>query len=156
MTADTPIKRRPSVSPARRAMLAKVHLAAKELQLAEPAYRAIIHRVTGGAHDSAGACSDAQLDQLLAEFRRMGWKPAKGQAGGKPSGKPHVRKVFALWADMCRAGIPDHPDRAALVAFVKRQTGVDNPEWLTAEQANQVTEGLKAWQRRALQQRKAP
>lgn len=31
-----------------------------------------------------------------------------------------------------------------LAAFVKRQTGVDNPEWLTPTNANKVIEALKA------------
>jgi predicted DNA-binding transcriptional regulator YafY len=66
----------------------------------------------------------------------------------KPSSKAHVRKVFAVWKAMCDAGIPDNRTRAGLVAFVKRQTGVDDPEWLTPDQANKVTEGLKAWAKR--------
>jgi hypothetical protein len=42
----------------------------------------------------------------------------------------------------------EHGNHTALLAFVKRQTGVDNPEWLDGAQANKVIEGLKAWHAR--------
>ena len=125
-------------------MLAKVHIAKKELGLADDNYRAIMRRVTGKA--SSGACSDIELHQLLAEFKRLGWKPkmnGAASAAGK-SGKPHVRKVYALWGELHRAGALRDGSRRALQAFVQRQTGVSSPEWLTSPQANQVTEGLKA------------
>ena len=125
-------------------MLAKVHIAKKELGLADDNYRAIMRRVTGKA--SSGVCSDIELQQLLAEFKRLGWKPkTNGAASGtKKSGKPHVRKVYALWGELDRAGALHDGSRGALQAFVQRQTGVASPEWLMAPQANQVTEGLKA------------
>jgi phage gp16-like protein len=129
--------------PDRKAMLAKVHLAQKALALDEDGYRAVLVRVTG--KDSSGACRRRQLVDLLAEFRRLGWKDAPRP----PSGKAHVRKVFAIWGAMCRDGIPAVPNRKGLSAFVQRMAGVDDPEWLTAEQARNVIEALKAWQARS-------
>ena len=41
------------------------------------------------------------------------------------------------------------PKIAALVAFVTKMTGVDDPNWMTVDQAIKVTEGLKAWRKRA-------
>lgn len=143
-------------------MLAKVHIAKKELGLSDDNYRAIMRRVTGKA--SSGVCSDIELHQLLSEFKRLGWKPKTSSAARasspksgnrfsgeedaqnifKKSGKPHVRKVFALWSDLARSGALTDGSRTALQAFVQRQTGIASPEWLTAPQANQVTEGLKA------------
>ena len=55
----------------RHAMLAKVHLAAKELALDEDARRDVIERVTGGLR-SAGDCTDAQLDAVLADIAARG------------------------------------------------------------------------------------
>lgn len=123
----------------RRALIARVHVARKELALTEESYRAVLARVTG--RDSAADLDLAQLRAVIQEFERLGLKPLV-----KRSPKPHVRKVFALWAAM-KPHLAD-PSRDALRAFVKRQTGVDNPEWLTPLQANQVTEGLKAWRER--------
>lgn len=138
----------------RRAMLSKVHIARKELALAEESYRAILRRVAGW--DSAADCTDAQLDAVLAEFRRLGWKPKTKRPA---SGVAHVRKIYALWTAM-KGGLADGSD-AALRAFVRRQTksaanpeGIASPEWLDAAQANKVIEGLKAWSERIAAQPK--
>ncbi|MBS3961470.1 MAG: DUF1018 domain-containing protein, partial [Sandarakinorhabdus sp.] len=86
--------RRPSFAadPVRRAMLAKLHLAKKELGLPEEEYRAVLQRVTGIA--SAAAMRGAQLEDCLKEFARLGWqqKPAKGRAADHPG----ARKARAL------------------------------------------------------------
>ncbi len=55
---------------------------------------------------------------------------------------------YVLWGELDRAGALHNGSRGALHSFVSRQTGVASPEWLTASQANQVTEGLKAMLRR--------
>lgn len=130
----------------RRALIAKVHVAKKQLGLDEETYRAILERVTG--RRSAAQLDDRELMKVLADFRLHGWVPAS--SAPKRSDSPHVRKAWAIWGDMCRAGIPREPTRAALRAFVARMTGVTDPEWLSPEQANVVVEGLKAWQRRAV------
>lgn len=128
----------------RRAMLAKVHLAKKDLGLSDDDYRAILARV---AHRrSAGDCTEQQLDAVLREFRRLGWRAKRGT---KRSDVPEVRKVWALWASMCKRGLVRTPTRAALRAFVKRMTGVADPEWMSRQQAVAVIEGLKAWEKRA-------
>ena len=112
-------------APNRRALLSRVHIARKELALAEDSYRAVLHRVTG--HDSAAACTEAQLRAAIAEFGRLGWQPKTKRPLSK---KPHVRFIWALRS------------------FVQRQTGVTDPEWLDAPAAKKVIEALKAWQRR--------
>lgn len=124
---------------ARRGLIARVHVARKELALAEESYRAILLRVAG--QDSAAAIDDGGLRRVIAEFERLGLKPHR-----RASGKEHVRKVWALWGSM-RALVTD-PSREALRSFVRRQTGVADPEWLDGAQANKVIEGLKAWRKR--------
>ena len=132
-------------------LIAKIQIAKKELGLEDDDYRAILLRVTG--KDSSTKLTDAQRIAVLAEFTRLGWTGG-GKPAFKPSSKAHVRLIFGLWKGMCDKDIPEKKDRAALVAFVKNMTGVDNPEWLTVEQAGKVTEGLKAWQRREMAKRK--
>ena len=128
---------------ARRAMLAKVHIARKELGLQDDDYRAVLQRIT--THASASDCTDSQIDAVLDEFRRLGWTPkTKRPAGSK---KPHVRLVWALWGEL-KPHLRDGSS-AALRSFVQRQTGVADPEWLDPAQANAVTEGLKAWLKRS-------
>lgn len=124
--------------------------ACKDAGLDEEARRAVQARICG--KDSASAMSVRDFNSCVEDLKSRGlWTP-KVKSGGagyhKPSDKLHVRKVFAIWADMCRSGIPDTPTRAALVAFVKKMTDVDNPNWMTVDQASKVTEGLKAWRKR--------
>lgn len=137
------------------AMRRKVQVARKQLALTEDDYRAILSRITG--HTSSTACTAPQLESVLKEFTRLGWKPAPGKPGGKPRGplSPHaqVRMIYAIWQD-----IRPHlavGDDAALRSFVQRQTkteanpaGVSAPEFLDAAAANRVVEGLKAWRSR--------
>ncbi len=126
-----------AVPETRRRLLAQVHIAAKELGLDEETYRAVLKRIAGVS--SAAQASDAQLRAVLDEFARRGWKRRRI----RPSRKPHVRKVWAMWAELKRRGIWRDRRRSSLRAFVKRQTGVEDPEWLTPEEANAVIEALK-------------
>lgn len=66
----------------------------------------------------------------------------------KPSSKPQVRKIYAMWAALGKAGRLDNPSKPALRAWIKRMTGVDDPEWLDPGQAHQVIESLKQWEAR--------
>lgn len=142
------------LSSERRAMLAKVHVAKKQMALDDADYRAVLLRVTG--YRSSADCSDAQLHALLAEFQRLGWKPEGGTR--RTSDKPHVRKIYAIWSDM--RGLLEHAGDDALRSFVRRQIrsaknpdGIGSPEWLDPIDANKVIEGLKAWRARLLRER---
>lgn len=137
----------------RRALIAKVHIAKKQLVLDDDVYRQVLERVTG--RRSAGDIDDAGLVSVLAEFRRLGWQPASNQTRPPRSRNPHVRKVWAVWKALCLSGAVRSPTRAALRAFVLSQTEVSDPEWLTPEQANQVIEALKAWRVRHLRSLKS-
>ncbi|MEW5726308.1 MAG: regulatory protein GemA [Pseudomonadota bacterium] len=134
MTAKTDPRRRP--------LLAKIHLGKKELGWDDATYRAVLARVTGAG--SAADLSVPKLSAMVDEMKRLGWKPKKA-GGRKLSSKPHVRKIFALWGDMSRRGAVKEPTVKGLKSFVKRMTGVDDPEWLDAAQGQVVIEALKAW-----------
>ena len=85
-------------------MLAKIHLGAKELGLREDERRDVLERLTG--HRSAGDCTDAQLDQVLAHFRTLGWK-------AKPAAQPAVAcssAVRMISAELKRAAPRLRPD----------------------------------------------
>lgn len=135
----------------RTAMLAKIHLAKKQLALSDDSYRDILRRVTGA--ESASALPDQKLDRVLGEFKRLGWKPKPNRTG--TSKHAQIRMIHAVWADLCKLGIDAEDETAALRAFTQRQTktlanpaGVSAPEFLDSNQANRVLEGLKAWRTR--------
>jgi phage gp16-like protein len=126
---------------ARGRKIAQIHIAKKDLAMDEATYRAVLVRVTG--ERSLTALSYASLVNVVEEMCRLGFTPS----GTRPMARhPHVRKVYAMWTSM--APLVDDSSHAALGAFVKRQVGVDSPEWLDGVQANKVIEGLKAWKQR--------
>lgn len=140
----------------RKADLAAIHIAKKELCLDDDNYRFILHNI-------CGVQSSAQLDfmgrqKLLMHFRSLGWNPGKpGDEKKPPRARKKVEgqasKVWALWFQLHELGEVKNKSAAALNAFVKRMTQVERVEWLTAEQANVVIEALKKWQRRAEHER---
>lgn len=127
----------------RRGLLALVHCARRDLALDEDTYRAVLEQVAGAS--SARDLDDAALGRVVEHFRHLGWRPERRAR----SDNPQVRKIWALWTDLCDAGATRSRGRSALRAFVRNRTGVGDPEWLTAAQAAKVIEELKSWQRRA-------
>lgn len=128
----------------RKKQLASIHIARKDMALEEESYRALLYRVTG--QTSAKELTEEQLRSVLAEFERLGWKKARFRrfAAGN---RPDVRKVFAIWGSL-RDHLECRGSRAGLRAFVERQIGVSDPNFLNPAQARQMIEALKAMQRR--------
>ncbi len=94
----------------RRALLAQVHIAKKQLGLDDPTYRAVLERETGKR--SAADCSDTALRRVLDGVLNVlpGGTPPTGPPGRKNrltkrSLKPWVRKVYKLWWLAADAGV---------------------------------------------------
>lgn len=89
--------------PERKAMLAKIHIAKKDLGLDDDTYRAIIAR-HGDGKASSRELTIGQLDLVLREFTGKGWQPKQPKKGRKPHNfdklPGYVTKVEALLADM--------------------------------------------------------
>lgn len=128
-------------------VLAQIHIAKKELRLDDATYRAVLSRVTGVS--SSKDLDDRQRRKVIAELKRLGFKPKSSFSRRPASSKPYVRKVFALWGELKRAGIWREADPASLRRFVKKLTGCEDPEWLEYGQASQVIEAMKKMKERA-------
>lgn len=122
------------------AMLAKIHIARKELGLREAEYRALLQRV--GKVESAKGLSDRAAAAVIAEFKRLGWAPKESTR--PPAERADIRKIYALWGALQAGPL----DREALRAWVKRRFQVSAPEFLKPPQARDAIEQLKAWQKR--------
>ena len=155
----------------RLAALAKIHVARKSLRLSDEVYRAIIARVTGGKRSSA-ALDAAERRRLLDELKRLGFQSEKSRDGAagsavrgdggivldrptEPAKSSRVRQrqravqvgmIRQLWRRLGNAMQLRNPSERGLRRFVRRQTGCDAVEWLSATQANGVIEGLKVWE----------
>lgn len=120
-------------------MVRKLHVGRKQLGLEDADYRALLQRVTGKA--SSTQCSEGELDLVLKEMKRIGFRATR------PSEKPYVRLIYALWAEMGPL-LRSDGTREALRAYVLRMTKVSAPEFLDEPKARRVIEGLKAWKAR--------
>lgn len=145
----------------RTAALAKIHIARKELAMEDEDYRALLQRVAGVA--SSRDLDAGGLDRVLAELRRLGFKPKPGAQAGKAGQPPRKladdaqsRMMRGLWIELHDLGYVRDPSEAALAHFAKRMTrsttphqaGVDALQWLSGEQAEKLIEELKKWRDR--------
>lgn len=119
---------------------AVINIAKSELGLENDDYRAMLERVTGKA--SLRAMNDNELAAVVEEMKRLGF--VKKSKSKKPlSDKRYVRQIFALWRSCAEKGVIESSKREACVAFVKKMTGVEDPNWLTYDEASPVIEALK-------------
>ena len=129
----------------RNAMLAKVHIAKKELALDDDLYRETLALVTGKT--SAAECSDAELGRVIAHFSNKGFHVK--QSGDRVPGYAESKygpKIRALWISGWNLGIIHDRGDAAMEAFIQRQTGIASMRWLkNSQDALKVIEALKKW-----------
>ncbi|MES2753135.1 MAG: regulatory protein GemA [Pseudomonadota bacterium] len=142
MTARAKPAQFDAASQHRRALLAKVHVAKKQLQLADDDYRAVIYRVTGNI--SAGACTEKQLAAVVEAFARQGFDAKARPAGPRPADHPAARKARALWISLYQLGAIENPSEQALEAFARRQLKVDRLQWADQALSYRLIEALKA------------
>lgn len=112
-------------------------------RLDDAAYRAILQRCAGVA-SSTQIKSLAKADAVLDEFRRLG-------IGTPPPRNPLSRQqklMWSLWQQLADAGLVRERRMSGLLAWVKRQTGVEALSWLNGAQESQVIESLKRWKAR--------
>lgn len=133
----------------RRSMLAKIHVAKKQLALADDDYRQIMMQETG--HASAGDCSEAELERVIGRLQAQGFKPlpkagpgAGNSTSGRPAQHPVARKARALWISLYHLGAVRSPDDKALEAFAKRQLKCERLVWANQSDGYKLIEALKS------------
>lgn len=136
--------------------LAAIHVAKKQLGMDEDTYRAFLRRETG--KDSARDMSEPERLKVVSAFRAAGFastptrpgKPGHPPRKGEGKAPAFVRKAQALWIATWNLGLVANCTDKALAAFVKRQTGLDRPEWVKDARAQRaVVEALKGMTGRA-------
>lgn len=131
-----------SADPHRRSMIAKVHIAKQQLALCDDDYVAVVLRVTG--HASSADCTNRQLEDLLKEFTRLGFKAVAKPKAQRAADHPAALKARALWISLHHLGAIDNPSEKALEAFAKRQLGCARLQWADQSLAYKLIEALKA------------
>ncbi|MCC5780775.1 regulatory protein GemA [Nitratireductor sp. B36] len=126
--------------------LAAIHVAKKQLGLDDDTYRALLMRETG--KNSAAKLTPNEQRRVIEVLRNQGFKPGSSASQKGLKGK-YAKKLQALWIAAWNLGIVrDRSDRA-LIAFVKRQAGIDHVRFVHhPEDARKAIEGIKAWMAR--------
>jgi phage gp16-like protein len=132
----------------RKSMLAKIHVAKKQLGLTDDEYRTIIEAQTG--ERSAAKLNNRQLDQLLTHFSARGWKErtVRARKGDKsvPSERDMGRKAMLGKIEALLAEIGTRENRHVpwdyAAAILQRMFNVDKLEWAKPVQLRAVIAAL--------------
>lgn len=117
-----------------RSDLARIHIAKQELGLDDSTYRGFLR--DRYQLDSAADLTPRQAADLIALFRKKGWRPASSAQQGL---------IHVLWRKLQAAGAVRHGDDDALNAYIAHYSGRDDPQRLTVHEASRVIEMLKKW-----------
>lgn len=130
-------------------LLAKIHIAKKELGLDEETYREVLNAECGIL--SAKFLTNDQALKVIRRFKDSGWipksKPKKydDQKGDIYSATPaQKRKIEVLWHDLYRG----NEETRHLRQFLWNHFKVSDIRFLDKDKAHDVIEGLKAMQMR--------
>jgi len=124
--------------------IAAIHADAKRAGMDEDTRRAFMKRVCGC--ESCAQMSREQAKKVILALRRLPGldKPAPRSRAVTVSGK-YAGLLRALWLDAYHLGAVHNRDDKALIAFAKRQTGLEHTQFLTdGALAAKVVEGLKS------------
>ncbi|MAY77806.1 regulatory protein GemA [Citromicrobium bathyomarinum] len=131
----------PATSAHRRSMIAKIHVARKQLQMEEDDYRQIVFDASGKT--SSADCSDAQLEAIIDALKQRGFKPLPRKGGQRGAQHPVARKARALWISLHQLGAVRNESEAALETFAKRQLGCERLDWARQSDGYRLIEALK-------------
>lgn len=135
-----------------------IHVAKRELHLEEDVYRQVLLTASGDRASSSSDLTVPELEQALARFKQDGFKvrikgkpaPARPPSSRRLAADPEAKKIRALWLLLHALGAIKNPSEAALAAYVKRLTHVDDLHWISSAQAEKLIESMKKWALRFL------
>lgn len=109
-------------------------------ELDDESYREMLMRCAG-VTSSTQIRSVAKAEAVLDEFRRLGI----GTPAPRKALTPQQKKIWSLWQSLADKGLVRDRTMRGLLAWIKRQTGVDALSFMSWPQEHQVTESLKRW-----------
>lgn len=128
-------------SAANKPLFASIAIARRNRGLDEDTYRDLLTRETGKS--SLREMTTPELELVLGS---LGGRQTYQGAGRKQLTGPYAKKLQALWLSGWNLGVVRNKDDEAMLAFIKRQTGIENTRFLrAAEDARKAVEALKAW-----------
>lgn len=128
---------------------AAIHVGLKHLGIVEDDARDLYERVT--KKRSLKLMTSNEHQAVIGELRRLGFEPSKARSKGPRNALQgrFARQLQAFWIDLWNLGLVRDRTDAALIAFVRRQTKIDDPKWvLDAATAAKAIEAMKGWMAR--------
>ncbi|MBJ3783391.1 regulatory protein GemA [Devosia sediminis] len=123
-------------------IIAAINVAKRGLAMEEQDYRSLLERVTGKT--SLREMNGPEHVRVLDELRAKG--APKLIVKGKELAGPYAKKLQALWIAGWNLGVIHNRTDAAMLAFIKGQTGIDHTRFLRdAADARKAVEALKSW-----------
>ncbi|WP_020179807.1 regulatory protein GemA [Methylopila sp. M107] len=130
------------------AQIRRIHVLARNAGLDEDTRRDLMQRETGRRSSSELDLRQAiKVIDVLQKLPGAQAAPARRKVGGalKLEG-PYVAKIRALWISGWHLGVVRERSDTAMVAFIERQTHIQNTRWLRdPADARKVIEALKSW-----------
>lgn len=129
----------------RQGLIAKIHVAKKQLALTDQNYRDTLRRVTG--KESCADMTGPELQHVVDEFKRLGFSapPPKRAGKKKQADGAQVAKVRAMWLALYHLGEVRDPSEEAMGEYVRRMAKIDDMTWMTPDHADDVIRGLRGW-----------
>lgn len=156
-TATTPARpARQQTHPARSGHIAAIHALKSKCKLSDDDYRALLHSLTGQrSSKDLGAGQQLQVRQHLQKLadklspttaRAKGWVPQAQFDAARKAAPPLERKLFAVWAQLHKAGkLTTKPTADSMASWVRSQVGVDHLRFCTQAQLHTLVESAKSW-----------
>lgn len=135
-----------------------IHVGRRELGMQDEDYRTMLRGMTAlGGKTSSADLGIKGLELVLEQLKQRGFK-VKPKANTKAPAKPtralandeQSKLIRHLWLQMHQQGIVRDPSEASLAAYVCRIAKIEALQWLNSDQASNVIETLKKWQKRAI------
>ncbi|WP_314888650.1 gp16 family protein [Cardiobacterium hominis] len=126
----------------RRAMIAKIKIAQKALAMNDDSYRALLTRVTGKG--SAAALEKREMEAVLREMQRLGWKPVNPQGVRPRVASEKDRTLAKIGAILKELNLSwNYAHGMAKAMFARERV-----EWLDAAELHKLMQALAVYQRR--------
>lgn len=126
----------------RRAMIAKIKIAQKALAMNDDSYRALLTLVTG--KDSAAALEKREMEAVLREMQRLGWKPVNPQGTRPRVASEKDRTIAKIGAILKELNLSwNYAHGMAKAMFARERV-----EWLDAVELHKLMQALAVYQRR--------
>lgn len=139
---------------ARTHLIRLIHVARRDLDMADDTYRTLVGQLAAGKTSSAD-CTVPELERIVAHLKKAGFKVRKPKAIQPAEARPlatdpESKKLRAVWLLLHQVGATHSDTEASLAAYVKRMTGVDDLHFMRPGDKYRAIEGLKAWAAREL------